>query len=99
MFGDFVVVDNVADAFAEQILEAYDQRPDDVFALALCGGSQARACYERLAQVSEGVIDWLSVNIYWGDERCVPADDPDSNQLLGRQALLERVGEPTPCTR
>ena len=38
------------------------------------------------------MIDWLSVNIYWGDERCVPPDHPDSNQLLGRQALLERVG-------
>ena len=34
----------------------------------------------------------MSVNVYWGDERCVPPDDPDSNQLLGRQALLERVG-------
>ena len=30
--------------------------------------------------------------MYWGDERCVPAEDPDSNQLLGRKALLERVG-------
>ncbi|HLH46015.1 MAG TPA: 6-phosphogluconolactonase, partial [Acidimicrobiales bacterium] len=49
-------------------------------------------CYERLATDSEPAIDWLSVNVYWGDERCVPPDDPDSNQLLGRQALLERVG-------
>jgi 6-phosphogluconolactonase len=92
MFGDFVVVDNVADAFAAQVIEAYRNRPDDLFSIALSGGHQARSCYERLAKASEGVIDWLSVNVYWGDERCVPLDDPDSNQLLGRQALLERVG-------
>jgi 6-phosphogluconolactonase len=52
----------------------------------------ARPCYERLAAESTDEIDWLSVNIYWGDERCVPPDSPDSNQLLGRSALLERVG-------
>ena len=92
MFGDFMVVDDLADAFAEQVLQAYRHRPDDIFSLALAGGSQAQACYPRLAQASEGVIDWLSVNVYWGDERCVPPDDPDSNQLQGRRALLERVG-------
>ena len=32
------------------------------------------------------------MNVYWTDERCVPPDHPDSNQLLGRQALLEKVG-------
>jgi len=92
MFGDFIVVDDLADAFAEQVIEAYRNRADDLFSMALSGGRQARACYERLAQASDTIIDWLSVNIYWGDERCVPADDPDSNQLLGRQSLLEQVG-------
>jgi 6-phosphogluconolactonase len=92
MFGDLVVVDDVADAFAQHVLDAYRNRPDDIFSIALAGGTQARSCYERLAAASEGIIDWLSVNVYWGDERCVPPDDPDSNQLLGRQALLERVG-------
>jgi 6-phosphogluconolactonase len=37
-------------------------------------------------------IDWLFVNVFWGDERCVPPDDPDSNERMGRQALLEKVG-------
>jgi 6-phosphogluconolactonase len=92
MFGDLVVVDNLADAFASHVIAAYQGKTDDIFALALSGGSQAKRCYERLATASDGVIDWLSVNVYWGDERCVAADDPDSNQLLGRQALLERVG-------
>src|SRR5438309_1348334 len=90
--GELIVVDDLPGAFAEQVIAAYESRPDELFCLALCGGSMARPCYERLAEVSTHRIDWLSVNIYWGDERCVPADDPESNQLLGRRALLEKAG-------
>jgi 6-phosphogluconolactonase len=90
--GELKVVEDVPGAFAAHVIDAYLSRPDEIFSIALSGGSTARPCYERLATEGASVIDWLSVNIYWGDERCVPADDPDSNQLLGRQALLERVG-------
>ena len=92
MNGDLIVVDDLPGAFAAQVITAYQGRPDELFSFALAGGSTARPCYERLAEESTDEIDWLSVNIYWGDERCVPPDHPDSNQLLGRQALLERVG-------
>jgi 6-phosphogluconolactonase len=90
--GELTVVDDVPDAFAEHVIAAYQSRPDELFSFALSGGRTARSCYERLADVSADVIDWLSVNIYWGDELCLPPDHPDSHQLLGRQALLERVG-------
>jgi 6-phosphogluconolactonase len=90
--GELIVVDDLPGAFAEHVIAAYKGRPDELFGLALSGGSIARPCYERLAAESADTVDWLSVNIYWGDERCVPPDHPDSNQLLGRQALLERVG-------
>ncbi|HWE54819.1 MAG TPA: 6-phosphogluconolactonase [Acidimicrobiales bacterium] len=92
MNGELIVVDDLPGEFAARVIAAYESRPNDLFSFALSGGSTARPCYERLAADSTDAIDWLSVNIYWGDERCVPADDPDSNQLLGRQALLERVG-------
>lgn len=92
MNGELLVVDDVPGAFATRVVSAYNTRPDEIFSFALCGGTTARPCYERLAADSTDSIDWLSVNIYWGDERCVPPDDPDSNQLLGRQALLEKVG-------
>jgi 6-phosphogluconolactonase len=90
--GQLIVVDDLPGAFAQWVIDAYHARPGELFGLALCGGSTARPCYERLAADSTSSIDWLSVNVYWGDERCVPPDHPDSNQLLGRQALLERVG-------
>ena len=92
MNGELIVVDDLPAAFAGRVMAAFAGRPEELFGLALSGGSTARPCYEQLATRSVDAIDWLSVNVYWGDERCVPADHPDSNQLLGRQALLERVG-------
>jgi 6-phosphogluconolactonase len=90
--GDLVVVDDVPGEFAERVIEAFHARPNDGFSLAVSGGSTARACYERLADDAGSQIDWWKVDVYWGDERCVPPDSPDSNYHLVREALLEKVG-------
>lgn len=92
MNGDLVIVDDVAGEFAERVIEAFHSRPGDTFSLALSGGDTARACYERLASAAGTQIDWWQVDLYWGDERCVPLDDTDSNYRLAREALLDRVG-------
>jgi 6-phosphogluconolactonase len=90
--GELVVTDDVPGAFAALVVEAYRERLSESFSIALSGGELARRCYETLAGGPAEAIDWWNVDIYWGDERCVPPDHPDSNQRLGRQALLERVG-------
>lgn len=92
MNGDLVVVDDVPGEFAERVIESFHTRPSENFSLALSGGATARSCYERLADVGGTQIDWWKVNVYWGDERCVPLDHEASNYRLGREALLERVG-------
>ena len=92
MFGELVVVDNVAAEFAERVIEAFLARPSDFFSIGLSGGNTARRCYENLAESGGAQIDWWRVDVYWGDERCVPLDDADSNYRLGREALLENVG-------
>jgi 6-phosphogluconolactonase len=89
---ELVVVDDLPAAFAESVIQAFQARQDEEFCMALAGGQTARRCYERLAEVGAELIDWWAVSIFWADERCVAPDHPDSNQLLGRQALLERVG-------
>ncbi len=58
----------------------------------MSGGDLARRSYERLADDAGSQIDWWKVDIYWGDERCVPLDDQHSNYRLVRESLLERVG-------
>jgi 6-phosphogluconolactonase len=87
-----VVVDDVPGEFARWVIDAFQRRPDEDFAIALSGGETAEACYQRLASEGAEKIDWWHVEVYWGDERCVPSDHPDSNERLGRQALLEQVG-------
>lgn len=90
--GRLKIVDDVAMAFSDHVIDAFAQRPLEAFSFALSGGNTARACYERLAGHGGKEIDWWMVDIYWGDERCVPHDHPDSNYLLAREALLDRVG-------
>ena len=92
MNGELVIVDDVPGAFTAEVISAFSSRPGEEFDIALSGGETARACYERLAADGAHFIDWLAVNIFWGDERCVPPGHPDSNERLAREALLERVG-------
>jgi 6-phosphogluconolactonase len=59
--------------------------------LALSGGSTPKPLYEALATQS---LPWEKIHIFWGDERYVPSDHPDSNERMARQAWLDRVPMP-----
>ena len=60
--------------------------------IALAGGRTPEALYRLLAEMPyRARIDWDKVEIFWGDERCVPPDHPDSNYRMAREALLDRV--------
>ena len=93
MNGELVVVDDVARRFAERSIEAFHGRPERrVRHRPVRWRAPPARCYERLAGDAGTQIDWWKVDVYWGDERCVPLDDPDSNYRLAREALLDRVG-------
>ena len=64
-------------------------------AVALSGGATPRPVYERLAAapLSER-LPWPRIHWFWGDERFVPPDHPDSNYRMVREALLSRVPVP-----
>lgn len=62
--------------------------------VALSGGSTPRRMHELLAEAPG--IDWSRVHVYFGDERSVPPDDPDSNYRMARETLLDRTGIPEP---
>lgn len=89
--GELRVVDEVPAAFAALVAEELARAATEPgpFRLACSGGPTARACYEALAR-RKGVA-WDRVELLLGDERCVPPDDPDANQRLVREALVERV--------
>ncbi len=60
--------------------------------LALSGGSTPRGMHEALAALPG--IDWSLVQVFWGDERTVPPDDPQSNYGMARDTLLALVEIP-----
>ena len=66
------------------------------FAVALAGGSTPRATYALLTTEEFAArVDWSRVHVFWGDERCVPPDHPDSNYRMVREALLDKIPIPT----
>lgn len=65
------------------------------FTLALSGGSTPRALYEVLsAEPYRSELPWAQIHFFWGDERNVPPDHPDSNQRMAQESLLSRVPVP-----
>jgi 6-phosphogluconolactonase len=71
------------------------QASDGVFAVCLSGGSTPRRLYERLADPPfASRIPWSRTHWFWGDERFVPHDHPDSNYRMARDAFLSRVPVP-----
>ncbi len=65
------------------------------FRVALSGGSTPWRAYQMLAAPERSSrIDWNRVDVFWGDERYVPADHPESNFRRTRETLLQRVPLP-----
>ncbi|HTL29844.1 MAG TPA: 6-phosphogluconolactonase [Tepidisphaeraceae bacterium] len=65
------------------------------FTVALSGGSTPRALHNALASDEfRGQLDWSKVEIFFGDERCVPPEDADSNYRMARETLLSKVPIP-----
>jgi 6-phosphogluconolactonase len=63
--------------------------------IALSGGSTPRRTFELLAAPPlRDQVPWEATHVFWGDERFVPLDDPDSNYRLARERLLDRVPVP-----
>lgn len=62
------------------------------FNVALAGGSTPRQLYERLA--NHVLLDWGRIHLFWGDERCVPPDHPESNYGMAQSILLDHIPIP-----
>jgi 6-phosphogluconolactonase len=63
------------------------------FAIALAGGTTPKAAYALLAAAPRReVVDWAKVRFFFGDERCVPPGDPESNFRMAHEAMLGPLG-------
>jgi 6-phosphogluconolactonase len=86
-------VASVPEAFAHLVLDRLADPPDDGFSLFLSGGGTARECYEQLSASGPDRAEWGAVDIYLGDERCVPPDDNDSNLRMITEALAGPISQ------
>lgn len=83
----------VADAFIADAQKAIAQR--GAFFVALAGGTTPKAAYELLGQEPRrSRVDWTRVQIFFGDERCVPPDNPESNYKMAADAFLRAAAVP-----
>lgn len=89
--------DELAAAAADEVVAALRARvrDDGVAHVALSGGSTPRALFQQLVRRPSDV-PWARVHVWWGDERCVPPDDPASNHHLAREHLLRPLGAQGP---
>ncbi len=83
------LIDRALDILLAKITDALQSR--NQFTIALAGGSTPKPLYEALAQKP---LPWNQIHVFWGDERYVRPDHPDSNQLMARQAWLDQVNFP-----
>jgi 6-phosphogluconolactonase len=81
-----------ATLFVEQAGRAIAERGR--FLVALNGGSTPNRLFELLATDFHDNVDWQSVHLFWGDERCVPPEDPGSSYGQAREIWLSRVPLP-----
>jgi len=85
---DLKVLEGSAEVAAEAARIVAAALADGARTLVLAGGSTPRRCYELLAGMD---IAWGRVTVLFGDERCVPAADPESNYRMAKESLLDRV--------
>src|ERR1700761_7828869 len=86
----------IAEEAAARIVRAADEAIalTERFTLALSGGSTPKLLHQVLAEKYHDAIDWARVEIFFGDERCVPPDHPESNYRMARETLLSKVPIP-----
>jgi 6-phosphogluconolactonase len=90
--------EEVARAAAERFVELARHAIDATghFSVALAGGSTPKRTFQLLASDEfKSRVDWPKVHVFFGDERCVPPTDANSNYRMADEALLSHVSIPS----
>ncbi|MDR0895877.1 MAG: 6-phosphogluconolactonase [Prevotellaceae bacterium] len=80
-----------AHALIRHIIRLMEEQPDKIFHLAFSGGTTPSLMFDLWANEYRADTAWKRMRIFWVDERCVPADDSDSNYGTMHNLLLSKV--------
>jgi 6-phosphogluconolactonase len=85
--------EDLFEAAAEEFIRLANAavREKGYFDVALSGGSTPKALFSLLASKPAGTIPWKQIRFFWGDERHVAPDHPDSNYRMANEAMLSLV--------
>ncbi|HKY52736.1 MAG TPA: 6-phosphogluconolactonase [Anaerolineales bacterium] len=83
---------NAAKLFVDQAAQSITERGQ--FLVTLNGGSTPTRLFQLLGTDYRDKVDWSKLHVFWGDERCVPPEDPESSYGQAREALLSHVPIP-----
>ena len=81
----------VARAFADHVVDKLAEKKEGPLFWALSGGSTPKLLFNLLAEEYRKKIDWSRLHFFWGDERLVPHDDPESNYGEVKKLLFDKV--------
>lgn len=91
----FKSIDELSQFFGEQLLTRIHKLPEGhFFSLVLSGGSTPKAIFQYLALHFRNQVPWNKILIFWGDERCVPPQNEESNYLMARNNLFDKIPLP-----
>lgn len=79
-------------SFTEKVKEIIAEK--EIVTIALSGGSTPKSLFDYWSQLPESEIDWKKIKFFWGDERCVPPADDESNYKMTKEHLFNFVPVP-----
>lgn len=86
-------VEKLSEQFAQLLIDKINKSKNN-FNIALSGGTTPQNIFEYLAAHHQNTIGWHKVKFFWGDERCVPPTDSESNYKMAYESLLSRLQIP-----
>ncbi len=91
----FPTVEKLEGSFAELLQQNVDMTGDnDFYSIALSGGSTPNKIFRYLSENFNDKINWAKIKIFFGDERCVPPDNEESNYRMANESLLKNISIP-----
>ncbi len=83
----------LAAAFSHHFINLVKMK-EGIFNIALSGGNTPKVWFENLVNNHKDSVAWENIHFYWGDERCVPPDDEESNYGMAAKYLFDHVDVP-----
>jgi 6-phosphogluconolactonase len=87
-------VEQLTCGFAEHLSDLISQSANGNFNITLSGGSTPKKIFDIISSKYTSYFDWRNINLWWGDERCVPPDDPESNYGMTERRLISKIDIP-----